>query len=383
MTGPGTEVNDGETLERSDEDHHGTARSAGADRSEAGGRLDLAPHDGTVDARPRRTPGADPMKAIAQRRYGAPLEVLRLEDIDEPRAGDGEVLVRVRAAGVNALDWHLVTGEPTVMRLIGMGFRRPKRPGVGRDVAGVIEAVGPGATRFRPGDEVFGWCDGAFAEFVVTREDSLVPKPANVTFEQAAAVPVAAITALQGLRDKGEVRPGQRVLITGASGGVGTFAVQLASHLGAEVTAVCSSRNVDLVRSIGADHVVDYTREDFTRSGKRYDLILDIAGRPSLLACRRSLEPGGRLVLAGGEGGRVLGPLPRMVRALVLGLLGSRTVRAFEAKETREDTLALAEMLAAGDLAPVIDRTYDLAAAPEAVRYLEEGHTQGKVVITI
>jgi NADPH:quinone reductase-like Zn-dependent oxidoreductase len=322
------------------------------------------------------------MKAIVQREYGPPLEVLRLEDVDEPSAGEGEVLVRVRAAGVNALDWHLVTGEPTIMRLVGMGFRRPKRPGVGRDVAGVVEAAGPGVTRFRPGDEVFGWCGGAFAELVVTREDSLVTKPENVTFEQAAAVPVAAITALQGLRDQGEVQAGQQVLITGASGGVGTFAVQLAKHLGAEATAVCSTRNRDLVRSIGADHVVDYTREDFTRSGHRYDVILDIAGRPSLLGCRRSLKPGGRLVLAGGEGGRWLGPLPRMVRALLLGLLGGRKARAFEAKENREDTLVLADLLAAGHLSPVIDRTYDLAAAPEAVRYLEEGHTQGKVVVT-
>jgi NADPH:quinone reductase-like Zn-dependent oxidoreductase len=322
------------------------------------------------------------MKAIVQREYGAPLEVLRLEDVDEPSPRDGEVLVRVRAAGVNALDWHLVTGEPTIMRLVGMGFRRPKRPGVGRDVAGVVEAVGQGVTRLRPGDEVFGWCAGAFAELVVTREDSLVPKPPDVTFEQAAAVPVAAITALQGLRDQGEVRPGQQVLITGASGGVGTFAVQLAEHLGAEVTAVCSTRNLELVRSIGADHVVDYTREDLTRSGKRYDLILDIAGRPSLLGCRRSLQPGGRLVLVGGEGGRWLGPLPRMVRALLLGLLGNWTVRAFVAEETREDTLELADLLAAGALSPVIDRTYDLAGAPEAVRYLEEGHTQGKVVVT-
>jgi NADPH:quinone reductase-like Zn-dependent oxidoreductase len=322
------------------------------------------------------------MKAIVQREYGSPLEVLRLEDIDEPTPGDGEVLVRVRAAGVNALDWHLVTGEPTIMRIAGMGFRRPKRPGVGRDVAGVVEAIGDGVTRFRPGDEVFGWCAGAFAELVVTGEDSLVVKPADVTFEQAAAVPVAAITALQGLRDQGQIEPGQQVLITGASGGVGTFAVQLAKHLGAEVTAVCSTRNLDLVRSIGADHVVDYTREDFTRSGHRYDVILDIAGRPSLLGCRRSLKPGARLVLAGGEGGRWLGPLPRMARALLLGLLGSRKVRVFEAKETRDDTLELAELLSSGDLSPVIDRTYDLAAAPEAVRYLEEGHTQGKVVVT-
>ena len=322
------------------------------------------------------------MKAIVQRAYGPPLEVLRLEDVDDPQPGDGEVLVRVAAAGVNALDWHLVTGEPTFMRAVGMGVRRPKRSGVGRDVAGVVDAVGPDVTRFQPGDEVFGWCAGAFAELVVTGEDSLVPKPTNVTFEQAAAVPVAAITALQGLRDKGQVQRGQQVLVTGASGGVGTFAVQLAKHLGAEVTAVCSTRNLELVRSIGADHVVDYTREDVTRSGRRYDVILDIAGRPSLLGCRRSLKPAGRLVLVGGEGGRWLGPLPRMGLALGLGLLGSRKVRAFTAKENREDTLLLAELLTTGYLRAVIDRIYDLTAAPEAVHYLEEGHTRGKVVIT-
>lgn len=322
------------------------------------------------------------MKAIVQREYGPPLEVLRLEDVDDPQAGTGEVLVRVAAAGVNALDWHLVTGEPTVARLAGMEFRRPKRSGVGRDVAGLVEAVGPGVTRFQPGDEVFGWCAGAFAELVVTGEDSLVPKPANVTFEQAAAVPVAAITALQGLRDKGKLQPGQQVLVTGASGGVGTFAVQLAKHLGAEVTAVCSTRNLDLVRSIGADHVVDYTHEDFTRSGTRYDVTLDIAGRPPLLGCQRSLKPGGRLVLVGGEGGRWLGPIPRMIRGLALGLLGRRKVLAVLSEENREDTLLLAELLATGELLPVLDRTYDLAAAPEAVHYLERGHTQGKVVIT-
>lgn len=323
------------------------------------------------------------MKAILQREYGPPLDVLRYEDVDAPRIGDGQVLLRVRAAGVNALDWHLVTGEPRVMRAAGMGLRRPRTPGVGRDVAGVVEVVGNGVTRFQPGDEVFGWCTGAFAELVVTDEDSLVAKPPNVTFEQAAAVPVAAITALQGLRDHGEVSQGARVLITGASGGVGTFAVQLAKHLGAEVTAVCSTRNLELVRSIGAAHVVDYTREDVTTSATGYDVILDIAGRPSLLGCRRSLQPGGRLVLIGGEGGRWAGPLPRMARALLLGLVGRRTVRVFEANETREDTLVLAELLAAGHLTPIIDRTYDLTAAPDAVRYLQQGHTQGKVVVIV
>ena len=323
------------------------------------------------------------MKAIVQRAYGPPVQALRLEDVDDPQPGDHEVVVRVRAAGVNALDWHLVTGEPTIMRLAGIGFRRPKRSGVGRDVAGVVQAVGKEVTRFAPGAEVFGWCSGAFAELVVTREDSLVDKPTNVSFEQAAAVTVAAITALQGLRDRGELQPGQQVLITGASGGVGTFAVQLAKHFGAEVTAVCSTRNLELVRSIGADHVVDYTHEDFTRSGKRYDVILDIAGRPSLLGCRRSLKPGGRLVMAGGEGNRWLGPLGRNARGLALGLVGRRKILAFLAKETREDTLVLTELLASGALSPVIDRTFGLAAAAEAVCYLEVGHTRGKVVVVV
>jgi NADPH:quinone reductase-like Zn-dependent oxidoreductase len=322
------------------------------------------------------------MKAIVQRTYGPPREVLRLEDVDVPEPGAREVRVRVQAAGLNALDWHLVTGEPTIMRVAGLGFPRPKHSGVGRDVAGIVEAVGPEVTRLRRGDEVFGWCAGACAQFVVTGEDSLVAKPTNVTFEQAAAVPVAAITALQALRDQGELQPGQHVLVTGASGGVGTFAVQLAKHLGAEVTAVCSTRNLDLVRSIGADHVVDYTQQDVTRSRGRFDLHLDIAGRPSLIGCHRSLRSGGRLVLVGGEGGRMLGPIPRMGRALLMGLVTSRSVRAFEAKENREDTLVLAALLASGALDPVIDRVEDLAAVPDAVQYLAAGHTRGKVVIT-
>lgn len=323
------------------------------------------------------------MKAITQREYGRPLEVLRYEDIDVPAVGDDEVRVRVRAAGVNALDWHLVTGEPRIMRLVGMGVRRPKQTGVGRDVAGVVDAVGAKVDRLRPGDEVFGWCEGAFAEVIVTAESSLVAKPSDVSFEQAAAVPVAAMTALQALRDHAKVSPGDHVLITGASGGVGTFAVQLAKHLGAEVTAVCSTRNVEVVRAIGADHVVDYTRADFTRRGVRYDAILDIAGRPSLRGCRRSLKPGGRIVMAGGEGGRWLGPLPRMVRGMLLGVVGGITVRVFESKETLEDMVVLAELLGAGALMPVIDRPYDLPEAAEAVRYLEVGHTRGKVVVTV
>lgn len=323
------------------------------------------------------------MKAIVQRTYGPPRDALRLEDVADPVPGSNEVVIRVRTAGVNALDWHLVTGEPRIMRLAGLGLRRPKNVGVGRDVAGIVESVGPDATRFQPGDEVLGWCNGAFAELALTQEDSLVAKPAAATFEQAASVPVAGITALQGLRDRGELQPGQHVLITGASGGVGTFAVQIAKHRGAEVTAVCSTRNVELVRALGADHVIDYIHQDATAMGRRYDVILDLAGRPPLRGCRRSLVPGGRLVLASGEGGRLLGPLDRVAGGLLFGLVGRWTLRVFEAKETREDTQALADLLAEGAITPRLDRTYSLADVPEAVEYLRQGHTQGKVIIAV
>lgn len=322
------------------------------------------------------------MKAIVQRGYGPPLEVLELHDIDVPDIADDQVLIRVHAAGVNALDWHLVTGVPYIVRM-SEGLRGPKSPVPGRDVAGTVEAVGRNVTRFQPGNEVFGWNPGTFAEYVATKEKNLVSKPSGVTFEQAAAVPVAAITALQGLRDQGGLEAGQHVLITGASRGVGTFAVQLAKTLGAEVTAVSSTRNAEMVRSIGADHVIDYTRRDFPEDRRRYDLILDIAGQPSLSGCRRSLTEGGTLVLVGGEGGRWLGPLPRIAAATVLVRRGQRRARFFVSVENQEDLLLLAELLASGRIAPVIDRAYDLNEAPEAVRYLEAGHTQGKVVIGI
>ncbi|MEX2627151.1 MAG: NAD(P)-dependent alcohol dehydrogenase [Ilumatobacteraceae bacterium] len=300
-----------------------------------------------------------------------------------PTVTDDGVLVRARAAGVNALDWHVVRGEPFAVRLGGLGFRRPKDLVAGRDVAGVVEAVGRDVSRLRPGDEVFGWCGGAFAEYAHAPQDQFVPKPAGISFEQAAAVPVAAFTALQAVRDHGRLQAGQKVLITGGSGGVGTFAVQLARSFGAEVTAVCSTRNVDLVRSIGADHVIDYTRDDFTRGGARYDLIIDIAGNPPLSACRRSLTRDGALVLLSGEGGRLFGPLLRIARGAVLGRVWRQRVTFFEAKERREDALTLCELLTSGQLIAVIDRTYALAAAADAVAYLDAGHTRGKVVITV
>jgi NADPH:quinone reductase-like Zn-dependent oxidoreductase len=323
------------------------------------------------------------MKAIVHHRYGPPTDVLRLEDLPDPVVGDDDVLVRVRAAGVNAADWHLITGAPYVMRGTGFPLRGPKDIVPGWDVAGEVETVGGNVTSFQPGDEVFGWCRGSFAEYVSAPADCFVAKPEGATFEQAAAIPVAAVTALQALRDGGRVGPGHKVLITGASGGVGTFAVQIAKTFGAEVTAVCSTRNMEMVRSIGADHVVDYTREDFTRAGIAYDVVVDIAGLPSLSGCRRSLTDDGVLVMITGDGGPWLGPLPRMAMAAVRFAVGSRRLRLVSAKETAADLTVLADLVATGRVVPVIDRTYPLADTPEAVRYVEEGHTRGKVVITV
>lgn len=321
------------------------------------------------------------MKAIVQREYGPPMHTLALEDVPEPKIDQDQVLVQVHAAGVNALDWHLVTGRPSILRIAGNGLRRPKQTGVGRDVAGTVIAVGASVTRFQPGDEVFGVGPGTFAEKVATKEDNLAPKPRELTFVEAAAIPIAAVTALQGVRDRGEIEAGQHVLVTGASGGVGTFAVQVAKADGAEVTGVCSTRNLDLVRSLGADHLIDYTRDPVVSGGEGYDLIVDIAGRPSLRACRQALAADGTLVLLGGEGGRRLGPLPRMARAWLLFLGGRRSVRFLDAKVTRESLQEVAALVEAGKVRAAIDRTYTLASAPEAVRYLEEGHTRGKVVI--
>ena len=321
------------------------------------------------------------MKAIVYRTYGSP-DVLALEDIAKPVPGDGDVLVRVRAAAVNPLDWHLLRGIPYIVRATA-GWSKPKRNTPGVDVAGVVEAVGRNVTQFKPGDEVFGEKSRACAEYVSGPEKLFVRKPADLTFDEAAAVPVGAGTALQALRDKGRVQPGQQVLINGASGGVGTFAVQLAKAFGAEVTGVCSTPNVDLVRSLGADHVIDYKREDFTRNGRRYDLIIDNVGNRPLLACRRAMGPNARLVVVGAPDGRWVAPVVRVVAAKLLSQFGSRKFVPHLTDTTQADLVFLAELLGAGTISPVIDRRYALSEVPDAIRYLETMRARGKVIITL
>jgi NADPH:quinone reductase-like Zn-dependent oxidoreductase len=323
------------------------------------------------------------VKAIVQDAYGS-VDVLKVEEIDKPDIGDDDLLVRVRAAGVDPGVWHLMTGLPYLVRIGGFGLRAPKARVRGTDLSGRVEAVGRNVTHFRIGDEVFGVCDGAFAEHARVGEDKIALKPADLSFEQAAAMPSSALTALQGLRDHGEVQAGQHVLIIGAAGGVGTFAVQLAKTFGAEVTGVCSTTKTDLVRSIGADHVIDYTRDDFARSGQRYDVILDTAGNRPLSHLRNALNPRGTLVIVGGEaGGRWLGGTDRQLRALALSPFVGHRLRAFIAVARRADLRFLAERVAAGEVTPVIDRTYSLSEAPEAIRYLEKGRARGKLVIVI
>lgn len=325
------------------------------------------------------------MKAIVQDRYGSP-DVLRFGEVDKPVVGDHEVLVRVHAAAVNARDWHLMRGDPYVARLV-LGLTRPKERIRGTDFAGVVEAVGRDVTRLRPGDQVFGEADGAFAEYVCASQDVVGAKPSNLTFEQAAAVPLAGNTALMGLRNLGRVRPGQRVLVNGASGGVGTFAVQIAKALGAEVTGVCSTKNADLVRSLGADHVIDYTREDFTRNGPRYDVVFDLVGNRSLAECRRALTPSGTLVLSGGgvsEGGSLFGPMGLIIKGQALSrFAGRQRLLVLTAEPKRENLEALTELVERGDITPVVDRTYPLGEAAEAIRYLEVEHARAKVVVTV
>lgn len=314
------------------------------------------------------------MKAVVQDSYGRAADVLKLEDIAKPALDDGRVLIRVRAAGVNALDWHYVTGSPYVMRL-SEGRSRPKVRVRGVDVAGQVEAVGAGVTTLNRGDDVFGWCDGAFAEYSAAAADHFVKKPANMTYEEAAAVPVAAVTALQGLRDHGNLKAGQKVLINGAAGGVGIFAVQIAKASGAEATGVCSARNVAMVTSLGADHVIDYQREDFTRRGERYDLILDNAGSQSLGALQRTLAPGGVIVYNSGAS------MLRMAGAILRSRTG-RTFRNFLAKLNQADLALIADLISRGKVRSVIDRTYPLDQAAAAVAYVQEGHARGKVVLT-
>ncbi len=323
------------------------------------------------------------MKAIVRNTYGPP-DVLELRDIDKPQIGDDQVLVRVHAAGVGRDVWHVMTGLPYPIRLAGYGLRAPTNPVIGSDVAGVVEEVGKNVSRFQPGDEVFGIGKGSYAEYVCAREDKLAPKPANLTFEQAAVVAISGMTALQGLRDHGKVRQGQNVLIIGASGGVGTFAVQIAKAFGAQVTGVCSTTKVEMVRSIGADHVIDYRREDFAEGEQRYDLILDIGGNSTLARLRRALTPEGTLIITGGEGGgRWLGGTDRQIRALVLSRFVGQKLGTFISSENHEDMIVLKDLIEAGKVTPVIDRTYPLSEVPGAIRYLEEGHARGKVAITL
>jgi len=321
------------------------------------------------------------MKAIRRDAFGPP-DVLELRDVDRPAPTDDGVLVRVHAASLNKSDWYDLVGRPWVARPM-MGLRRPKSQAVGGDFAGTVEAVGRDVTDFKAGDEVFGVRSGALAEYVNVI-NAVAAKPANLTFEEAAALPVAALTALQGLRDKGNLQPGQKVLVNGASGGVGTFAVQIAKALGAEVTAVCSTRNVDRARELGADRVVDYTREDFTRSGEQYDLLLDVAGTRSWRATKRVLRRGGTLVIIGAPTGtRLLGPLSHIIRVKLAALGGGRTVVFFVAKLNREDLATLRELCEAGKLRPFVERRYELADAADAFRQLGTGHAQGKLVLEV
>ena len=323
------------------------------------------------------------MKAIVRDNYGPP-DVLELRDIDRPEIADHEVLVDVHAAGVGRDVWHVMAGLPYPIRLAGYGLRTPKNPVIGSDVAGVVEAVGENVTRFQPGDEVFGIGKGSYAEYARAREDKLASKPANLTFEQAAVLAISGSTALQALRDHAKVRQGQEVLIIGASGGVGTFAVQIAKSFGASVTGVCSTTKTEVVRSIGADHVIDYTREDFAEGKEHYDVILDIGGNPSLARLRHALTPRGALIIAGGEtSGRWLGGTDRQLRALALSPFVGQKLGTFVARENHEDLIFLKELIESGKVTPVIDRTYPLAEVPEAIRYLEEGHARGKVVIPV
>ena len=323
------------------------------------------------------------MNAIVRDAYCS-ADGLNLKDIGRPEIGADEVLVRVHAAGVDRGVWHVMTGLPYPIRLAGYGLRAPKISVLGADLAGVVEAVGHDVTRFRPGDEVFGIGNGSYAEYAGASENKLAPKPANLTFEQAAVVAISGLTALQGLRDHGKVEAGQKVLIGGASGGVGSYAVQLAKAFGAEVTAVCSTAKVDMVRSLGADHVIDYRRDDFASGKQRYDVILDIGGNPSLSRLRRALAPNGTLVIAGGEtGGRWLGGSDRQLRALVLSPFVSQKLGTFISRENHDDMIVLKRLIEAGKVTPVIDRTYPLTEAAEAIRYVEQGRARGKVVVTV
>lgn len=324
----------------------------------------------------------NPMQAIVYHCYGSP-DVLQLEEIEKPVPAANELLVKVETASVNPLDWHYMRGSPYIMRL-SSGLGAPDISRLGADYAGVVEAVGKSVSQFKPGDEVFGRSTGAFGEYVIAREaGSVTQKPANVSFEQAAAVPIAAITALQALRDKANLQPGQKVLINGASGGVGTFAVQIAKAMGAEVTGVCSDRNAQMVLGIGADHVIDYKRTDFTQGEQRYDVIVDNVGNHPLLAVRRALKPDGVLVMVGGAKGNWLGPLLNPIKAMLLSPFVSQRLELLMALISQQDLAYLAQLMAQGEVTPVIDRVYPLAEVPLAIAYSEEGRARGKIIVTV
>jgi NADPH:quinone reductase-like Zn-dependent oxidoreductase len=323
------------------------------------------------------------MKAIVQDKYGS-ADVLELRDVEKPQPEDDELLIRVHAAGVDPGVWHLMTGRPYLVRAMGFGLRKPKILIRGMDAAGTVEEAGRNVTQFKQGELVYGTCDGSFAEYACAKAERLAPKPANLSFEQAAAVPISGMTALSGLRDAGNLQPGQRVLVIGAAGGVGTYAVQLAKAFGAVVTGVCSTSKAELVRDIGADEVIDYTREDFTEGTRQFDLILDTAGRRPLSQLRRTLTPQGTLVIVGGEGGdRWLGGFQRQIFAPVRALFTEQKLMGLISKERQQDLFTLKDLIEAGKLKPVIDRTYPLSEAPQAIRYLEKGHARGKVVLTV
>lgn len=318
------------------------------------------------------------MKAITQARYGS-AAILQMEEVDQPQIGDDGVLLQVQAASVNPLDWHIMRGKPFPVRM-SMGLRAPKQPVRGVDVAGIVAAVGKDVTEFQPGDEVYGWCQGAFAEYAASREGALLPRPKTLTPQQAAAIPVAGFTALQGLRDLGKLEAEHKVLVIGASGGVGTLSVQVAKALGAEVTAVCSTRNIDLVRSLGADHVVDYNLEDVTKGDARYDIIFQLAGTASPGRLRRLLTPKGTLVLNSGMGR--MGGIDRIIKALATSPFVSQRLVTWIAKNDRDDLKTLSDLVETGKLTPVIDQTFGLAETADAIGFVEEGHARGKVIIT-
>jgi NADPH:quinone reductase-like Zn-dependent oxidoreductase len=347
--------------------------------------FEIAYWTSTNDCDQKTASPTNPMKAIVYCDYG--LKNLKLENIEKPTPTDDQVLIKVRAASINPYDWHFIEGTPYIMRMMGVGLRKPKDTRLGVDFAGTVEAVGKNVTQFKPGDDVFGGRGGAFAEYVCARANRAVAlKPANLTFEQAASVNIAGITALQALRDKGKIQAGQKVLINGASGGVGTFAVQIAKSLGAEVTGVCSTRNVDLVRSLGADHVIDYTKEDFAKGPERYDVILDNVPNHSLSECRSVLNPKGKYVMIGGGGpndNRWVGPFGRVIHALLLSPFVNQKMGMMMADANQTDLTFLGDLMQSGKVKPVIDRTYKLSEVPAAIAYLEEGHARGKVIITL